>query len=63
MSDFARVMEMAIAGGATPEEISGTPPPPLSETMAANEKAAEKKAEHPGPHPQPASPAGAPQKK
>lgn len=57
MSDFARVMEMAIAGGAAPEDISGTPPPPLAEQQALAEKEAAKKAEHPGPHPQPAAPA------
>jgi len=44
MSDFARLMEMALAGGATPEDITGRAPPPLAEQLAEAEKAAAKAA-------------------
>lgn len=39
MSDFARVMEMALAAGTAPEEVTGRAPPPLAEQLAENEKA------------------------
>ena len=44
MSDFARVMEMALEGGATPEDISGKVPPSLAEQLAAAEAEAAKAA-------------------
>jgi len=44
MSDFARVMEKALEGGATPEDISGTPPPSLAEQLAQAEADAAKAA-------------------
>jgi hypothetical protein len=50
MSDFARVMEMALAGGAAPEDISGKPPPSLSEAQAAAEAETAKAQPHQGEH-------------
>jgi hypothetical protein len=43
MSDFARLMEMALANDpGSLGKLLGEPPPPLAEQMAANEAAAAK---------------------
>ena len=64
MSDFARLMEMALASGSTMGALMGEPPPPLMEQLEANREAvdkANKEAAHPHhaapAHPAPAAPA------
>jgi len=47
MSDFARMMELALAGGANPEDVSGMPREPAEKEPAkAEHKPAPPPADH-----------------
>lgn len=63
MSDFARLMEMALEGGSTMGALMGEPPAPLMEQLEANWEAVDKANRaaqhhtHRDHHPTPAPPA------